>query len=50
MKNGRIVNLNPDAKGWRKMLLAAMRAGRETKGPQARAKKAKKGSLKSGSR
>ena len=31
MKNGRIVNLNPDAKGWRKMLLAATEAGKETK-------------------
>ena len=50
MKKGRIVNLNPDAKGWRKMLRAATEAGKETKEPQARAKKAKNGSLKSGSR
>ncbi|MCX5646686.1 MAG: ATP-binding protein [Phycisphaerae bacterium] len=41
--------LNPNAKGWRKMLLAAMEAGKEAKEPQTRAKKAKKGSLKSGS-
>jgi hypothetical protein len=46
MKDGRIVNLNPNAKGWRKMLRAATEAGKETKEPQARAKKAKKGSLK----
>jgi len=49
MKNGRIVNLNPDAKGWRKMLLATTKPGRETKEPETADKKAKKGSLKSGS-
>jgi hypothetical protein len=46
MKNGRIVNLNPDAKGWRKMLRAATEARNGTKEPEVRAKKAKKGDLK----
>ena len=42
MKNGRIVNLHPNAKGWRKMLLDATEAGEQTKEPKARAKKAGK--------
>jgi hypothetical protein len=46
MKNGRIVNLNPNANGWRKMLPAATEAGKGAKEPKACAKKAKKGGLK----
>jgi hypothetical protein len=50
MKNGRIVNLNPNAQGWRKMLRTATEAGNGTKEPQARAKEAKKGGCKSSDR
>jgi hypothetical protein len=49
MKNGRIVNLNPDAKGGRKVRPAATKAGRGAKELQARVQKAKKGGRKSGS-
>ena len=46
MKNGRIVNLNPDAKGGRKVRPATAKQAKKANELEARAKKAKKGDLK----
>jgi len=46
MQNGRIVNLNPDAKGGRKRRATPAKAGKKAKEAEGHVRKGKKGSSK----